>query len=551
VPTAAPFATTDADAQLDAVGESWQWLAARAPGGATGGAAGPAASPPAAPASPPPSPSPFPSPFSAPAAPPAAAAAAGDDVVRVLTGDAACAAQRVRGRVFLPTTGLRDAFAAYLDILDPKRHAAGPMTRDDTCVRQRIRESETALELWCELVGDMPLAAVTAAHAWEFRDKLGNVPRRHGRAPFVHRRPDGDTERMHAGAAVALADSQEAARIDAVEWQRAQGGFASGDAADAGEHGAFVPRLKRRTINRHIDNLARLFRELHAAAVLPRNPFHKVRFKNHEIGHDQRAERPHLDDDDMRRFLQSPLMVGRGHFLDRHGRPQADTEAYWLALLFTFHGLRSEEGAQLEVDDVRRIDGVWCLHVRSAGRRRLKNAESQRLVPVAEIAIRLGLLDLVARRRRDGHRRLFPALTLRRGRKVKPNTLPVNRYCSLSCQVLQRLGAQLRRLGVAEGATPYSLRHSFVTKLGNTDLPDRLIDELVGHKPQGQTNARYFKGAQVHLLKAAIDRLDYGIELEWAGDGWRIAPPPADDGDAGIPAPAGTVIPFAARGRAT
>ena len=288
-----------------------------------------------------------------------------------------------------------------------------------------------------------------------------------------------------------------------------------------------MPRLAPRTINRHLDNLAGLFTRLHAAGVLRRNPFAGVRYNQQERARDAKTERRALADAEMCALLQSPVMVGRGVYHDRRGREHVDEEAYWLWLLIIFHGMRAEESAQLEVADLFRFDGIWCLRVCGGDRRSLETLQSRRTVPVADIVLQLGLVEVAAARRRAGHARLFPQLGFARGPQRRPGAAELNRYSSLSTQVLQRMNDYLRRLDIAPGATVYSVRHSFVTKLGNTALPDRVVDELVGHAPVGETWARYFKGTELPTLKRAIDSVDYGIALELHEGSRRIAPPPA------------------------
>jgi len=60
-----------------------------------------------------------------------------------------------------------------------------------------------------------------------------------------------------------------------------------------------------------------------------------------------------------------------------------------------------------------------------------------------------------------------------------------------------------------------------------TGLPDRVVDELVGRVPVGETWARYFKRTELPTLERAIDSVDYGIALELHDGARRIAPPPA------------------------
>jgi len=210
--------------------------------------------------------------------------------------------------------------------------------------------------------------------------------------------------------------------------------------------------------------------------------------------------------------------------------------------------VRPEEAAQLQTDDVQRLDGVWCLVVRGVGARSIKNAASVRLVPLHDTVLRLGVLELVAARRLAGGGRLFAELTHHRGPAAKPDTKAIHRTTSLSCRPLQRMNDYLRGQAIAPGRSVYALRHSFVTKLGNTEIPERVIDELVGHAPGGETLARYFKGVAVAKLKAAIDGLDYGVTLEPApGGGLRVAPDGPDEAEPAVAFDGAEIVAFPPR----
>jgi integrase len=78
-----------------------------------------------------------------------------------------------------------------------------------------------------------------------------------------------------------------------------------------------------------------------------------------------------------------------------------------------FSGMRLNEVAQLEVQDIEMRDGVWCINVTPDGEdnKRLKNASSKRRVPVHEQLEASGFLDFYEEQKAKGHSRLFPGLT--------------------------------------------------------------------------------------------------------------------------------------------
>jgi integrase len=85
----------------------------------------------------------------------------------------------------------------------------------------------------------------------------------------------------------------------------------------------------------------------------------------------------------------------------------------WPALIGLFTGMRLNEIAQLEVQDVEERDGIWCINVTPDGNdhKRLKNASSRRVVPVHDTLLECGFLGFVEGQKETGSTRLFPSLT--------------------------------------------------------------------------------------------------------------------------------------------
>jgi len=69
---------------------------------------------------------------------------------------------------------------------------------------------------------------------------------------------------------------------------------------------------------------------------------------------------------------------------------------FWLPLLGLYTGARINELSQLWQDDIREIEGVWCIDIHGRRGNKLKNDSSERKVPLHDDLIRLGLLDYMA-----------------------------------------------------------------------------------------------------------------------------------------------------------
>jgi integrase len=58
----------------------------------------------------------------------------------------------------------------------------------------------------------------------------------------------------------------------------------------------------------------------------------------------------------------------------------------------------------------------------------------------------------------------------------------------------------------------HSTRHTFITKLKQLDIQDRLISELVGHTVESITVGRYGKKLDVKALRKAVEKLEYHLK---------------------------------------
>ena len=116
-------------------------------------------------------------------------------------------------------------------------------------------------------------------------------------------------------------------------------------------------------------------------------------------------------------IINSPLFTGFLTEGKEHiaGNLRADDWRYWIPLICLFTGARIGEVAQLHVDDIAKIEGIWCVEFRhdEAAGQRTKN-DKTRLVALHSTLLRIGLLEFLERQKEraegDGNRQLFPDL---------------------------------------------------------------------------------------------------------------------------------------------
>jgi len=179
--------------------------------------------------------------------------------------------------------------------------------------------------------------------------------------------------------------------------------------------------------------------------------------------------------------------------------------AYWLPLLGLFTGARLEEIGQLRVSDVQRRDypdqdgemlAGWFLHItESTDERgqanRIKNAASERLVPLHPELERLGFITYVEKLK-DQQGRVFPDLV--------PNI-----YGRLTAKWGEWFGPYMRKVcGITDKRKVFhSFRHTFKDYTRRAKIPEGIQRQLMGHAGRDVADD-YGDGYDLHSLAEAM-----------------------------------------------
>ncbi|AWN35141.1 site-specific integrase [Methylobacterium radiodurans] len=315
-----------------------------------------------------------------------------------------------------------------------------------------VAEAERAARRFVELHGDLPITAISKAHARAFRDALVRLPKalpaRIGRLPLPELLKQ-----------------------------------------DLGQY----PRRNAQTVNKTLallsGVLARAERDGHFEA-LPAwtNPFH-VGF---DVAPAEREPYEPFSAAELQRLFASPVYAQAERPLGGQGEA-----AYWFPLIALFSGARRTEIAQLKVGDVRQGEaGIWYIDITNEGAdQNLKTMSSARSVPVHHELIRLGLLDVVAAQARvqPPSAPLWPSFAPPIDPKVKAWTKWFGRY--LGVHVVD-----------SAAKTFHSFRHTFKRACREAGLSEEVHNALTGHAGGGV-------GRRYGRERRADGTLDCGISL--------------------------------------
>jgi len=154
----------------------------------------------------------------------------------------------------------------------------------------------------------------------------------------------------------------------------------------------------------------------------------------------------------------------------------------WLPWLLAFTGCRLAEAAGAMAEDIRKVDGVWCLDIRERATRRLKTEVSARRTPLHPALIEEGFLAYVHSRPAESH--LFDGI-------------PPSGAGSLH-------GRWVRELGINDPlkAPAHAWRHRMREQLTRVGVTEEVKNAIGGWTHHGGAGARY--GKSVALMPAVL-----------------------------------------------
>jgi integrase len=167
--------------------------------------------------------------------------------------------------------------------------------------------------------------------------------------------------------------------------------------------------------------------------------------------------------------------------------------AYWIPLLALHTGARCSELSQLRLDDIDISSAIPTINITDQGEgQQVKSQAGLRIVPIHSELMRLGFSDYITSLKGP---LVWPALPQRKG---KPGGYFSHYFSELR-----------RSLDVPPSMVLHSFRHNVRTALSEANIPEAVIDKLLGHEAQGSIGARVYTHVPLKLLQSAIATLTF------------------------------------------
>ncbi len=307
------------------------------------------------------------------------------------------------------------------------------------------------VELFVGLMGDLAVGKITHDVAAEFREKLLQLPKSHGK---------GRTGSLKKELARAKAKTSE-------------------------------PKLEMKTAKRHFSGMNSIWKWLkyrkHVSSTS--QPFSGHSFPRTKSS---KSARDAWSSEDLQKLFASR---------EYRDAPK-DSALHWMPLLALYSGLRLEEIGRLRPhhDFVTR-DGVWCFDIKARDGWDPKTEAGTRIVPVHSWLLGHGFQDFVGSQKALGAEHLFPELVMRRNK--------------LTADFSKRFSDLKQALGVGSKTTFHSFRHTFRTELESTDHKDSHINAVMGHEGGSGEGRVYTKGVTPKKLREVVEAFKSALDLSF------------------------------------
>lgn len=172
---------------------------------------------------------------------------------------------------------------------------------------------------------------------------------------------------------------------------------------------------------------------------------------------------------------------------------QRDTPVYRAALISLHSGARISEVMGLRFEDRKEIEGFDCLHIKGT-----KTHAADRVVPIHKAVA--SLLDDIEGS--TGEEWIISGVKTSGGAARRGDVIG------------KRFGRIKKGCGFGSEKVFHSLRKTFITACEQSQVPEGVVADIVGHEKKTITYGLYSGGSSIQQRADAIDRLSFELKSE-------------------------------------
>ncbi|MEC5293614.1 MULTISPECIES: site-specific integrase, partial [unclassified Aurantimonas] len=259
------------------------------------------------------------------------------------------------------------------------------------------------------------------------------------------------------------------------------------------------PVISPKTQDKYFSMFRSFLRWAYDEELIEKVPGEKVKITG--VGPKGRDGRDPYSVEQLKTIFSSPLYAGHlGSQRHKAGPEVIRDGKFWVPLIALYSGMRMGEIVQLLISDIKQEKDVWFFDISKGEEKSLKTAGSARRVPIHDVLLKGGLLDLLADK--PGTHRVFSDVE-----KGKDGYFSHN--------FSKWWGRYSRQVGFKTPKTAFhSFRHNFTDAVYAAEAPERLAMALLGHADK-KVHSHYGSGPKIDELHAVIDKVEYPIDLSF------------------------------------
>jgi integrase len=206
---------------------------------------------------------------------------------------------------------------------------------------------------------------------------------------------------------------------------------------------------------------------------------------------DKQKRRPYTREE-LLRFVQSPIFTDKNLPLER-------AYQFFIPLIGLFAGMRMNEICQLHTEDIREINGVWCIDVnKNSPDKRLKSKAARRIVPLHPVVIKAGLIEYKKIMEEQGNERMWMELKFKEGNYKEDYSTEFNKYIDKHITDDREVNFHVFRNTLSDNL-----------KQQGISISEAPVAAILGHKHPNITFDTYGQSYNPKPLLEVLMKLDY------------------------------------------
>lgn len=229
------------------------------------------------------------------------------------------------------------------------------------------------------------------------------------------------------------------------------------------------PKLSEETINKYMIRVSQFFNYCLENDYLQKNPAINLKVKKNKIDAEKKRESYSFDEV---KKIQSVIST-------------TSDEIKIITLMCMYQGMRLNEVCQLTINDIKNINGIYCIDINTKDGKKVKTSNSIRTIPIHS-----NIVNDVQNFISSKTDKIFSIDSKKFSEYYRKKIHP--------------------QVTSDDKKSLYSLRHNFIDSLIQNDVKVEIIASLAGHAQEYSiTMNTYANKVNVKILKEAIEKVQY------------------------------------------